>query len=105
MTKDFRPESACAPCKELIPDLNSPPSGGCPGNSERRAARESLKPPSPVAPQSLWMKYLSHRLTHGGDDVCFKALETQNHCSPNIRARPANSIVSLASLGFVISET
>lgn len=99
-----RPESTCAPYKELVCDQSSPSSGGCPGNSGGSSRGELQTPTSISAPKPL-NKVIKPQIITGERWWCFKALEPQNHCFPNIRTRSANSIVSLASLGFIISET
>lgn len=99
-----RPESTCAPYKELVCDQSSPSSGGCPGNSGGSSRGELQTPTSISAPKPL-NKVIKPQIITGERWWCFKALEPQNHCFPSIRTRSANSIVSLASLGFIISET
>ena len=94
MTKDFSTESTCAPCRELIPDLSSPPSGSCPGNAERRQQGNASHLGSISTPKPL-DKVIEPQTDTRERCCCFEALETQNHCCPNIRARSTNTIVSL----------
>ena len=94
MTKDFRPESTCAPCRELVLDLSSPPSGSCPGNAERRQQENASNPGSISTPKPLDEVTKPQTDTHERC-CCFEALETENHCCPNIRVRSTNTIVSL----------